>query len=99
MAEGNGGTVSCEGESLRRRGEIEAEGVKMMKGGKWKDRIVGDYNWRFLCMPTPPWKHDRPMPPFFGHNEKLSVLVATVMGLQHALAMASSRNFSCSTSK
>lgn len=57
------------------------------KGGQWKDRIVGDYHWRFLCMPTPPWKHDRPMPPFFGHNEKLSILVATVMGLQHALAM------------
>ena len=59
----------------------------MAKGGKWKDRIIGDYNWRFLCMPTPPWKHDRPLPPFFGHNEKLSFLVATVMGLQHALAM------------
>ena len=62
----------------------------MGKSGKWRDRIVGDYNWRFLCMPTPPWKHDRPLPPFFGHNEKLSFLVAIVMGLQHALAMASS---------
>lgn len=60
----------------------------MAKGGKWKDRIVGNYNWGSLCMPTPPWRHERPLPPFFGHNEKLSAVVAIVMGLQHALAMA-----------
>lgn len=38
-------------------------------------------------MPTPPWKDGRSLPPFFGKDEKLSVLVAVVMGLQHALAM------------
>jgi hypothetical protein len=40
-------------------------------------------------MPTPPWKHDRPLPPFFAKDEKLSLLIALVMGGQHALAMAS----------
>ena len=56
----------------------------------WKDHIVGDYQWKFLCMPTAPWKHDRPLPPFFGRNDKLSFFVAAVMGLQHSLAMVSS---------
>lgn len=62
----------------------------MEKGGTWKRRIIGNYNWGSLCMPTPPWKDGRSLPPFFGKDEKLSVLVAVVMGLQHALAMASS---------
>lgn len=38
-------------------------------------------------MPTPPWKHERPLPPFYGKDDKLSLLVAIVMGAQHALAM------------
>ncbi|KAG0631559.1 hypothetical protein M758_1G262300 [Ceratodon purpureus] len=57
------------------------------RGGKWNERLIGDYNWKFLCMPTPPWKHDRPLPPFYGKDDKLSVMVALVMGAQHALAM------------
>ena len=61
----------------------------MGKRGVWRDRLLGDYNWSFLCMPTPPWKHDRPLPPFYAKDDKLSVLVALVMGAQHALAMAS----------
>jgi len=56
-------------------------------GGVWKDRIIGNYDWKFLCMPTPPWKHERPLPPFYGKDDRLSLLVAIVMGAQHALAM------------
>jgi len=61
--------------------------MEKQPGGKWKSRLIGNYDWRFLCMPTPPWKHERPLPPFYGKDEKLSLLVATVMGAQHALAM------------
>jgi hypothetical protein len=57
------------------------------RGGVWRNRLIGNYNWKFLCMPTPPWNHDRPLPPFYGKDEKLSLLVAIVMGAQHALAM------------
>lgn len=56
-------------------------------GGVWANRLIGDYNWRFLCMPTPPWQYDRPLPPFYGKDDKLSLLIAVVMGVQHALAM------------
>lgn len=38
-------------------------------------------------MPTPPWQYDRPLPPFYGKDDKLSLLIAVVMGVQHALAM------------
>ncbi|CAM6116353.1 unnamed protein product [Calypogeia fissa] len=54
---------------------------------KIKDTLVGDYNWRVLCIPQLPWSRKRAAPPFFGKDEKISVLVALVMGLQHALSM------------
>lgn len=72
----------------RRWGCKEGRSRKAM-GGVWANRLIGDYNWRFLCMPTPPWQYDRPLPPFYGKDDKLSLLIAVVMGVQHALAMAS----------
>lgn len=54
-----------------------------------KELWVGDYAWRALCMPQWPWcmKQKRSAPPFFGKDEFLGVLLAAIMGLQHALAM------------
>lgn len=61
--------------------------AKEAGGGVWRNRLIGNYDWKFLCMPTPPWQHERPLPPFYGKDDKLSLLVAVVMGAQHALAM------------
>jgi hypothetical protein len=55
----------------------------------WRDSIIGDYNWAFLCLPS--FKHKRPAPPFYAKDEKISLLMATLMGLQHALSMV--KNF------
>ncbi len=56
-----------------------------------KTVLVGDYDWKFLCMPRFPFcdkgKEYEP-PPFFAHNEPLSLLVALTVGLQHALTMS-----------
>lgn len=63
-----------------------------VKESRWKTffkrDVVGDYDYKFLCMPHNPFgkKHQSP-PPFFGHSEKLSLFVAMLMGLQHSLAM------------
>ncbi|KAF9167015.1 hypothetical protein DFQ26_006150 [Actinomortierella ambigua] len=54
-----------------------------------RDGWLGDYDYGFLCMPTIPCltrKTDR-QPPFFGLKTKLPILLAIVMGFQHALAM------------
>jgi xanthine/uracil permease len=51
----------------------------------WRDSIIGDYNWAFLCLPS--LKHKRAAPPFYGKDEKISLVMATIMGLQHALSM------------
>ncbi|KAG0286666.1 hypothetical protein BGZ97_007347 [Linnemannia gamsii] len=54
-----------------------------------KDGWLGDYDYAFLCMPTIPClgKKSSRQPPFFGLKTKLPVLLAIVMGFQHALAM------------
>lgn len=88
----------CAGRSLEEDGHVEkgliafGDGgfwVKMGRREKWKDAVVGNYDWRFLCMPTPPWKKNRATTPYFGKDEKIPLAVALVMGLQHALAMVS----------
>ena len=56
-----------------------------------KSVLIGDYDWNFLCMPRFPFcdkgKEYAP-PPFYAHNEPLSLLVALMIGLQHALTMS-----------
>ncbi|KAF9370407.1 hypothetical protein CPB97_002758 [Podila verticillata] len=47
----------------------------------------GDYDYGFLCMPTLPGFTVPRIPPFFGLRDKLPLLLAIIMGLQHSLAM------------
>ncbi|KAF9173622.1 hypothetical protein BGX21_002959 [Mortierella sp. AD011] len=47
----------------------------------------GDYDYGFLCMPTLPGFSTPRAPPFFGLKDALPLLLATIMGFQHALAM------------
>lgn len=58
--------------------------------GKVRDILIGDYDYKFLCTPQWPFcgggKLRKPSI-FFGKDDVLSVLVALIMGLQHALAM------------
>ncbi|GBG73953.1 hypothetical protein CBR_g17667 [Chara braunii] len=49
--------------------------------------FLGDYDWGFLCMPRLPWRRSNGLPPFLGKDDKVSILIAIVMGLQHSLAM------------
>jgi uracil-xanthine permease len=50
--------------------------------------FVGDYDYKALCTPRLPClKQDAQKMHFFGVNDKLPLLVAAVMGLQHAFAM------------
>lgn len=51
------------------------------------DKIIGNFEWGALCMPTLPWGTSTRKMPFFGRNDETPILVAAVMGLQHAFAM------------
>ena len=60
-----------------------------LKSVNWKDVFIGDYDWAFLCTPRLPWAKSKQPPPFYAKDEKISVFVAFIMGLQHCLAMVS----------
>lgn len=74
-----------------------------------KDGLIGDYDYAFLFTPNIPFiRKKRQAAPFFGLNDKLPVVLALLLGFQHALAMlagiitppiilASSANFPAST--
>lgn len=53
-----------------------------------KDGLVGNYDYGFLFRPNLPFmaKSGRP-PPFFGLNDRMPVVLALILGFQHALAM------------
>jgi len=56
-----------------------------------KAAIIGDYDWKFLCMPRFPFcrkEEGYDPPPFYAHDESLSFAVSTMIGLQHALTMS-----------
>lgn len=51
---------------------------------------VGDYDYKYLIYPNLPFiknpYNDKPQP-FFGLNQQLPILLAMLLGFQHALAM------------
>ncbi|KAL4533952.1 hypothetical protein Ndes2526B_g07167 [Nannochloris sp. 'desiccata'] len=58
------------------------------KGKSQKEIWVGDYDYKFLCMPTLPYtKNSGIPPPFYSKDQWLGILVAAIMGLQHFMAM------------
>ncbi|KAG8838930.1 hypothetical protein FRC18_002158 [Serendipita sp. 400] len=54
-----------------------------------RDGWVGDYDFGWLCMPTLPYGKAgaRKLPPFYGLDDDIPLLLAMVCGFQHALAM------------
>ncbi|KAF2877500.1 permease family-domain-containing protein [Massariosphaeria phaeospora] len=53
-----------------------------------KDGLIGNYDYAFLFKPNLPFmKKERRAAPFFGLNDKMPLLLALLLGFQHALSM------------
>lgn len=53
-----------------------------------KHGLIGDYDYKFLFTPRLPFsKKAARGPPFFGLNDEMPVILALILGFQHALAM------------
>jgi uric acid-xanthine permease len=53
-----------------------------------KEGLIGDYDYGFLFRPNIPFmKKSRRASPFFGLNDKMPLVLAMLLGFQHALAM------------
>lgn len=54
----------------------------------YRDGLIGDYDYAFLFTPRLPFtKQKRKSAPFFGLDDRVPVVLALILGLQHALAM------------
>lgn len=53
-----------------------------------REGLIGDYNYAYLFTPRIPFTKKSPAsPPFFGLDDRVPVLLAFLLGLQHSLAM------------
>lgn len=53
-----------------------------------RDGLLGDYDYAYLFTPRLPFtKQSRKTAPFFGLEDRVPVVLALILGLQHALAM------------
>lgn len=54
-----------------------------------KEGLLGDYDYAFLFKPNIPYltKKSKRAAPFFGLNDKMPIVLALVLGFQHALSM------------
>ncbi|KAF2734571.1 Xanthine/uracil permease [Polyplosphaeria fusca] len=61
---------------------------RSVKAVTTKEGLVGSYDYAFLFKPNLPFmKKDRRAAPFFGLNDKMPLLLALLLGFQHALSM------------
>ncbi|MCJ1368093.1 hypothetical protein MMC16_007232 [Acarospora aff. strigata] len=61
---------------------------KFIRAFTTKEGLVGNYDYAFLFKPNLPFmRKSRRAAPFFGLNENMPVLLALLLGFQHALAM------------
>ena len=55
---------------------------------KYRDGLIGDYDYAFLFRPNLPFmKKTKRAAPFFGLNDSMPVFLALLLGFQHSLAM------------
>ncbi|QIX00955.1 hypothetical protein AMS68_006472 [Peltaster fructicola] len=67
---------------------LAGRGRAIVKAFTTKDGLIGDYDYAFLFKPNLPFlKRERRAAPFFGLNASMPVLLALLLGFQHALAM------------
>jgi uric acid-xanthine permease len=53
-----------------------------------REGLIGNYDYAFLFRPNLPFmKKSDKVPPFFGLNDRMPVVLALLLGFQHALAM------------
>ncbi|OOQ89697.1 Purine permease [Penicillium brasilianum] len=61
---------------------------RFVKAFTTKDGLIGSYDYAYLFTPRLPFtKRERKSTPFFGLEDRMPILLALILGLQHALSM------------
>ncbi|ETN42669.1 uncharacterized protein HMPREF1541_01826 [Cyphellophora europaea CBS 101466] len=67
---------------------LKHRGQRIVRGCTTRDGLIGDYDYAFLFKPRLPFmKKAKRAAPFFGLNDRMPILLAMLLGFQHALAM------------
>lgn len=76
------------GPNLRPKQTLADRANRVRKTFFTKNGLIGSYDYGFLFRPNIPFvKKPRRASPFFGLNESMPVVLALLLGFQHALAM------------
>lgn len=76
------------GPDLTPRRTLADRGRSLVRAFSTKQGLIGDYDYGFLFKPNLPFmKKARRAAPFFGLNDRMPVLLALLLGFQHALSM------------
>jgi len=76
------------GPDTTRKPSIGEKLRRTVKAFTTRDGLIGNYDYAFLFKPNLPFiKKERRAAPFFGLNARMPVLLAMLLGFQHALAM------------
>lgn len=76
------------GPDLRPRRTLADRARKITKTFTTREGLIGDYDYAYLFTPQIPFvSKTRRTAPFFGLEDRVPVLLAFILGLQHALAM------------
>ncbi|KAL8710573.1 MAG: hypothetical protein Q9220_004797 [cf. Caloplaca sp. 1 TL-2023] len=76
------------GQDVTYRKSYKEKAAAAVKAFTTKDGLVGDYDYAFLFKPNLPFmRKSRRAAPFFGLNDHMPVLLALLLGFQHALSM------------
>ncbi|PYI25631.1 Xanthine/uracil permease [Aspergillus indologenus CBS 114.80] len=76
------------GPDLRPKRSWREKTRRIVKTFTTREGLVGDYDYAYLFTPNLPFiNRGRKSAPFFGLEDKVPVLLALLLGLQHALAM------------
>ncbi|KJZ75385.1 Uric acid-xanthine permease [Hirsutella minnesotensis 3608] len=80
--------VATDRGSPRRDGTLLAKVRSVRRALTTRDGLIGDYDYGFLFRPNlPMMKKSTLRSPFFGLNDRMPVVLALLLGLQHSLAM------------
>ncbi|KAH6615725.1 permease family-domain-containing protein [Chaetomium sp. MPI-SDFR-AT-0129] len=88
MDEDQGPSAIVPGEGPHRHHNLTSRLHTLKRTFLTRDGLIGDYDYAFLFRPNLPFmRTENRAPPFFGLNDKMPVVLALVLGFQHALAM------------
>ncbi|KAF3391770.1 Purine permease [Penicillium rolfsii] len=71
-----------------RRQTVSDKFRRFVKAFTTRDGLIGNYDYAYLFTPRLPFtKRERKATPFFGLEDRMPILLALILGLQHALSM------------